>query len=386
MPYLDLIPASGIRKIFDRASELEGQGKRILHLEIGRPDFDSPSSAKAAVMTALNEGRVHYTENRGIPKLRRLIAEKLRDDNNLHYDPESEIVVTNGTSEGVAMAMAALAGPGDEVIVPTPSWSHYVSCATLFGATPVELALKADNDYQLTREAVEKLVSERTRVLVVNTPNNPSGAVYPEKELRSILELCLERSIYILSDEIYDYFCFGGERHVSIAALPNAKPICVVANGFSKTYSMTGWRLGYVASSAEIAAKLNKAHQYLTVCANSFAQHGACAALADDEGRQFLEKMTESFERRWRITNQLLSEIKCLRLPRSAGAFYAFPSFDYKGMSADQLCAYLLEEGGVATVPGTAFGEAHKDAFRIAYSVNETELAEALTIIKNLLA
>ena len=386
MSFLDLVPSSGIRKIFDRAAQIEQSGKKVYHLEIGRPDFDSPSFAKVAAMRALNEGKVHYTENRGIPLLRKEIANKLASEIDAKYNPETEIVVANGTTEAVAMAISALVGLGDEVIVPTPAWSHYQCCTSIFGGVQIQLPLKAENDYQLTAAEVEPLITSKTKLLVVNSPNNPTGAVYSERNLREIFELCKSKNIYILSDEIYDYFSFDGERHVSIAGFPGGKDLCIVANGFSKAYSMTGWRIGYVASNAELSAKMNKAHQYFTVCANSFAQYGAAEVLHNDEGRKFAENMAEVFERRWQMVNEILSDISCLKVPRCCGAFYVFPTFDYKGMTSEQFCSYLLEEGNVATVPGNVFGDHFDNCFRIAFSTADEDLKSGLGIIKELLS
>jgi len=385
-PFLDAVPPSGIRKIFDTAMQIEKSGKKVFHFEIGRPDFDSPPAAKVAAMRALNEGKVHYTENRGVLELRKAIALKLQEESDLEYDIATEIIVTSGTTEAIAMIMSALVGPGDEVIVPTPAWSHYDSCTVMFGGVTKQLPLKRENDYQLEAKEVEKLITKNTRLLVVNSPNNPTGAVFTEKNLREIFELCKKHNIYILSDEIYDYFSFDGTRHVSIASFPGAKEICILINGFSKAYSMTGWRIGYAASSEEVSQKLNKAHQYLTVCANSFAQYGAAVMLGTVEGEKFVETMTTEFAKRWKIVTEALSKISCLKLPNCSGAFYVFPSFEYKGMNSQQFCSYLLEEGGVATVPGNVFGDHFDNCFRLAYSASEADLRGGLEVMQKLLS
>lgn len=389
MPIIDQIMPSGIRSIFDRARALELDGAKIYHFEIGQPDFDSPNCVKAAASAALKSGNVHYTPNRGLPELRRLISEKLEAENGLSYDSEHELIVTNGASEAVAMAMCALVGTGDEVIIPTPAWSHYHACATLFGATPIELPLTADDGYCLTAAKIENSITPRSKLLVINSPNNPTGAVYSVQHLAEIYDLCRRRSVRILSDEIYEYFTYGNARHHSIAALPGAKEHCVVVNGFSKAYSMTGWRLGYIAANKQISASLNKAHQYLTVCANSFAQAGACAAFSK-EGKEFARKMTATFGRRVEIAKQILGNIKGVSVPAASGAFYLFPTIhfkvDGKHLYCEELCRTLLEEAHIALVPGTVFGHHHVNSVRLAYSCSEEDLRHGLAALSHFLS
>lgn len=376
----DLSP-SGIRAIFDRAQQLEAEGRRIVHLEIGRPHASSPPEAVEAARRALADGLVHYTANRGLPELRAEIARRLARDGR-EYDPDTEIVVTAGGSEAVVAALAALLEPGDEAIVLEPAWPHYAPILRLAGAVPVTVAATAPGRLLPDPEAIAAAAGPRTRAIVVSSPCNPSGAVFPRPLLEAIARLCAERDLYAISDEIYEAFVYGDARHHSIAACEGMREQTVVVNSCSKTYAMTGWRVGWAAAPAPIATRINTVHQYLSVCAPSFAQAGALAALR--EGDAFVAALVAEYAQRRDEVVAAFADLPGADLPTADGAFYAFPRID--GIDdAEPLAARLLEEHGVAVVPGRVFGDAYASHLRISYAVERETLAEGLAAIREAL-
>jgi aspartate/methionine/tyrosine aminotransferase len=370
---LDAVPFSPVRQIFDRVSQLERDGASVIHLEIGRPDFDTPKHIKQAAYRALAEGQVHYTSNYGVPPLREAIAHKLRRDNHIEYDPRSEIVVTAGVSEGIMAAMLALLDPGDEVLIPEPVFPPFEMAARIAGAVPVPVHAKPENGYQPTRLDCEQRVSDRTRMLVVVTPGNPSGVVYTEGTLRALAGFAVDHDLLVVSDEIYEQLIYDGRRHVSCASLPGMRARTVTLNGFSKSYAMTGWRLGYMAADAKLVGALLKVHQYSVVCACSVSQWAGFAAL---EGPQdCLRDMVAEFDRRRRLLVERLRPVKVLCFPEPQGALYAYLDVSGLGATAEQLASDLLEEARVAVVP---WGTNH---LRISYANSYDNLDEALTRI-----
>jgi aminotransferase len=363
---------SGIRAIFDRALELERAGHSIVHMEIGRPHLDSPAEAKRAAVAALEAGAVHYTANRGIPELRAALGAARG------YDPETEVVVTAGGSEAVAAAMMALLEPGDEVLVPTPAWPHYAAHAALAGCRAVEVPCRPEDGFEPDPERLQAAADERARMLVVSSPSNPTGAVVGEDTLEGLAALCAERDLIALSDEIYARFTYGGAGHVSIATLPGMRERTVVADSFSKAYSMTGWRVGYAAAPAELAARINAVHQYLSVCAPSFAQAGALAAL--EHGGPFVERMVAEYDERRRALLDGVDGLVGLREPR--GAFYAFPDVG----DGTAVARGVLDDAGVATVPGEVFGAGFERHLRLSYAIGPDELAEGVARIRDYLS
>ncbi len=378
------IPFSGIRKMMERAHELERQGKPIIHLEIGEPDFDTPSHIKRAAASSLEAGMVHYTSNYGIPELRSAIAEKLRRDNQLEYDPGSEIIVTVGANEAVFLAVMAVVNPGDEVLVPDPSWLHYYHCITLAGGRPVSVPLREENGFRLHPQDVEQAITERTRMLIVVTPHNPTGAVLREDDLATLSAIACKRNLLVLADEIYERLVYDSAKHFSIGRLPGMRQRTLTVNGFSKAYSMTGWRLGYVAGPREIMDVLIRVHQYTTVCATSFAQSGAVAAYRGPQ--EFVEDMRLEFAERRRLMLDHLERIPGVTCARPEGAFYAFPSIRAFGRPSEALAMHLLEDGLIATVPGSAFGTNGEGYLRLAYSNSRGKIEEAMERMQQSLA
>jgi aminotransferase len=380
---LDSIPFSDIRRVLERATELEKAGRKILHFEIGRPDFDTPAPIKEAAITALNAGQVHYSSNYGIPSLRAAIAEKLERDSGLHYRPEDEIIVTVGANEAVGAAFLALLDPGDEVLVPDPAWLHYRWCAQLCGATVVPVPCRADDEFVPDPATVAALITPRTRMILVNSPNNPTGAVYSLEVLEEIARLSQKHDLLVLSDEIYERMVYGGARHHSLASLPGMWERTLTVNGLSKAYSMTGWRLGFVAAPKPLSDLMIRVHQYTVSGATTFAQFGAVEAYTGDQG--VVDEMVASFDRRRRILVDGLGTIRGLTCPEPRGAFYAFPSVTGTGRSSVELADLLLEEAGVAVVPGDSFGGAGVGHLRFSYAASDDDLREGVARIGEVL-
>jgi len=376
---LDAIPFSDIRRVLERATQLERAGRKILHFEIGRPDFDTPRPIKDAAIKALQDGQVHYSSNYGIPSLRAAIAEKLERDNGLHYRPEDEIIVTVGANEAVGAAFLALLDPGDEVLVPDPAWLHYRWCAQLCGARVVPVPCHADDEFVPDPGLVAGLITPRTRMLVVNTPNNPTGAVYPRAVLESLAELARKHDLLVLSDEIYERMVYGGAQHHSLASLPGMWERTLTVNGLSKAYSMTGWRLGLVAAPKPLSDLMVRVHQYTVSGATTFAQFGAVEAYTGDQG--VVDEMVASFDRRRRIIVDGLRTIKGFTCPEPRGAFYAFPSVAGTGRTSAELADLLLEEAGVAVVPGDSFGDTGAGHLRFSYAASDDDLREGVARI-----
>ncbi len=359
-----------------RAWELEAEGKSVIHLEIGRPDFDTPSHIKAAAQKALDEGKVHYTSNYGVPEIRQAIAGKLRAENGLEFDEDGEIAVTIGANEAVFMAVMAFINEGDEVLVPDPSWLNYFHCVTLGGGVPVSVPLRAEKGFRMDADDVARLITSRTRMLVVMSPHNPTGAVLDQSYLEALAAVAREHDLLVLSDEIYEKLLYDGAVHHSIGALQDMRERTLVVNGFSKSYSMTGWRLGYVAAPRELMDVLIRVHQYTVLCATSFGQYGAVAAY---EGPQdCVSVMREEFARRRKLILGRLRAMAGIECSVPDGAFYAFPSIHALGRSSEDVAAHLLEDAYVATVPGSAFGRYGEGYIRLAYSNSYENIEEAM--------
>ena len=378
------VPFSGIRKMMARAGELEQAGNPVIHLEIGRPDFDTPDHIKEAAKTALDEGKVHYTSNYGVPEIRRAIAEKLRSENQLDFDQNTEIAVTIGANEGVFLAIMAAINEGDEVLVPDPSWLNYFYCVAIAGGVPVSIPLRAEQGFRMDPEDVAKAITPRTRMLVVMSPHNPTGAVLELEYLEALAKVARERNLLVLSDEIYEKMLYDGATHHSIGSLPGMRERTLVVNGFSKTYSMTGWRLGYIAAPKTLMDILIRVHQYTVVCATSFAQYGAVAAY---EGSQdCVREMQAEFTRRRELILRRLQAMERIDCIVPEGAFYAFPSIQALGRSADAVAEHLLEDAFIATVPGSAFGKYGEGYVRFAYSNSYENIEEAMDRMEKSLA
>ncbi len=373
-PRIAAFKGSGIRRVFEAARALERDGVTLTHMEIGRPDFDTPAHIKAAATDALARGEVHYTPNAGLPALRQAVAEKLLRDNGIRVDPEREILITIGAKEAVFISLYAFLEPGDEVLVPTPIWPDYLTTVRVVGGNPIPVAGKMETGYQVDPAAVEAAVTARTKMLVVHSPTNPTGAVLDRGTLAALAEIAIRHDLLVISDEIYEKLIYDGAEHVSIASLPGMAERTLTINGFSKAYSMTGWRLGYVAGPAPLIASLLKAHQITTTCATSFAQWGGVTAYRGDQA--CVGEMAREFDRRRRLVVGAVQQMPGVRLAVPRGAFYVFPDFSAFGLPDGELAEYLLREAHLAAVPGSEFGE--PGHLRFSYAAQYETIADGM--------
>ncbi len=364
------IKPSGIRKFFDIVLETEG----AISLGVGEPDFDTPWHIRDEGIYSLEKGRTFYTSNSGLKELRTEISEYIRRTQGVTYDPVKEVFVTVGGSEAIDLALRAMVDPGDEVLIPQPSYVSYEPCAILADAVPVIIELKEENQFRLTAEEVLEKVTDRTKILVLPFPNNPTGAIMEKSDLEAIAKVVLDKDLYVISDEIYGELTYSG-KHVSIVSLPGMKERTILINGFSKAYAMTGWRLGYACGPEEIMAQMVKVHQFAIMCAPTTSQYAAVEALRN--GDADVQNMREQYNHRRRY---LLSEFKRLGLPcfEPFGAFYVFPCIRKFGMSSDEFCTRLLKEEKLAVVPGTAFGDSGEGYIRISYAYSLENLKAAM--------
>lgn len=365
------IKPSGIRKFFDIVSEMED----AISLGVGEPDFDTPWHIRDEGIYSLEKGRTFYTSNSGLKELKIEICNYLKRRFNLEYDYQHEVIVTVGGSEAIDIALRAMINPGEEVIIPQPSYVSYEPCAILADAVPVIINLKAENEFRLTAEELEAAITDKTKVLVLPFPNNPTGAVMERKDLEAIAKVIIDHDIFVISDEIYAELSYGKERHVSIAELPGMKERTVLINGFSKAYAMTGWRLGYCCAPAVIMEQMLKIHQFAIMCAPTTSQYAAVEAMRNGDGD--VERMCEEYNQRRRY---LMHAFKEMGLPcfEPFGAFYVFPCIKEFGMTSDEFATRFLEEEKVAVVPGSAFGECGEGFLRISYAYSLDNLKVAI--------
>ena len=366
---VETIQPSGIRKFFDIVSEMED----VISLGVGEPDFDTPWHIRDEGIYTLEKGRTFYTSNSGLKELRVAIAEYLRRRYEVSYDPLHEILVTVGGSEGIDVALRAMLDPGDEVLIPEPCYVSYVPCVVLADGVPVTIELKEENQFRLTKEELLAAITDKTKILVMPFPNNPTGGVMRREDLEEIAQVCIEKDIYVLSDEIYSELTYGAD-HVSIASLPGMKERTLLINGFSKSYAMTGWRLGYICGPQVIVEQMTKIHQFAIMCAPTNSQYAAVEALR--HGDADVAQMRTAYDQRRRYLMHAFKEMG-LSCFEPFGAFYVFPCIKEFGMSSDEFATRLLEEEHVAVVPGSAFGACGEGFVRIsyAYSLENLKLA-----------
>ena len=364
------MPSSGIRKFFDILDSMTD----VTALTVGQPDFVTPWKIREAGIESLESGKTYYTSNAGTLELRKEISNYMNRRFDLHYDPVKEVVVTVGGSEAIDMAMRTLLQPGDEVIIPTPCFVCYEPLCKMTGAVPVIVETRNEDKFKLTPELLESAITEKTKMLVLAYPNNPTGAIMDAEDLEKIAQILREKQIIVLSDEIYAELTYG-RRHVSIASLPEMWERTVVVSGFSKAYAMTGWRLGYICAPAPLARQMLKIHQYAIMCAPTTSQFAAIEALKN--GDEDIRMMVEEYDRRRHYIYEGLKAIgiDCFE-PK--GAFYAFPCISSTGMTSEEFCEKLLYEQHVAVVPGTAFGASGEGQVRCCYAVATDKIREAM--------
>ncbi|MBE6025104.1 MAG: aminotransferase class I/II-fold pyridoxal phosphate-dependent enzyme [Cellulosilyticum sp.] len=368
------VPPSGIRKFFDIVNEMGD----AISLGVGEPDFDTPWHIREEGIYSLEKGKTFYSANAGVLELREEICRYMKRRFDLSYDAKTQSIVTVGGSEGIDIALRLLAGPGDEVLVPEPSFVSYKPCTIYAGATPVPLVTKAENQFKLTAEELKVAITPKTKVLILPYPNNPTGAIMEEEDLEAIAEVLRETNIMVISDEIYAELTYG-KQHVSFASIEGMYERTVVLSGFSKAYAMTGWRLGYALGPAPVIAQMIKIHQFAIMCAPSTSQFAAIEAMKN--GDEDVKMMCESYNQRRRFMVDRFRKMG-LECFEPEGAFYVFPCIKSTGMNSNEFCETLLKEEKVAVVPGTAFGECGEGFVRCSYAYSIEALKEALTRIE----
>ena len=364
------IEPSGIRKFFDVVNEM----KDAISLGVGEPDFDTPWRIREEGIYSLEKGRTFYTSNSGLKELKEEICNYIQRKTSGVYDPKSEVVVTVGGSEGIDIAMRAMLDPGDEVLIPQPSYVSYLPCAVLAGGVPVVIPLQNKNEFKLTREELEAAITPRTKILVLPFPNNPTGSIMTREDLEPIAEVVKEHDLFVISDEIYSELSYQGE-HVSIAEFPGLRERTIMINGFSKGFAMTGWSLGYACGPAEIIEQMIKIHQFAIMCAPTNSQYAAIEGLRNCQPE--VDEMREAYNQRRRF---LMHEFRRIGLKcfEPYGAFYVFPDVSEFGMTSEEFATRFLEEERVAVVPGTAFGASGEGFIRISYAYSLEDLKVAL--------
>ncbi len=364
------IAPSGIRKFFDIVSEM----KDAISLGVGEPDFDTPWRIRDEAIYSLEQGRTFYTSNAGLMPLKEGIRDYLIRRCGVSYDPKHEILITVGGSEAIDIAMRAMLDPGDEVLIPQPSYVSYLPCAILANGTPVPIELKAENEFRLTAQELEEAITEKSKLLVLPFPNNPTGAIMEKKDLEAIAEVVEKYDLYVLSDEIYSELTYNGD-HVSIASLPGMKERTVLINGFSKAFAMTGWRLGYACAPAVIIEQMLKIHQFAIMCAPTTSQYAAVEAINNCDADVADMRSQYDARRKYLMRRFERMGLECFE---PFGAFYTFPCIKEFGMTSDEFATRFLKEKKVAVVPGTAFGDCGEGFIRISYAYSMDNLKEAL--------
>ena len=376
---MEALPFSEIRVMMEKATQMQKNGEDVIHMEIGRPDFDTPQVIKEAANQALANGNVFYTSNYGTPELRQAIADKLKRDNGIDYKAE-EILVTIGVGEGTYAAVAAFTEPGDEILVPDPVWLNYINVPHFFGAVPVSYKLREENDYQIDLDEIEGLITSKTRMLVINTPGTPTGVVQSQETLEKLAEIAKKHDLIVVSDEIYEKLVYDGAKHVSIAALPGMKERTITLNGFSKCYSMTGWRLGYVAAPVEFIKAMVRVHAYINTCAPSFVQEAGITAL--EKAEPDVQEMVKEYQLRRDYTVSAINAIDGLSCKTPGGAFYIFVNIKELGKTSAEMADYLLDTAKIAAVPGSAFGPQGEGYIRLSYACSYERIVEAMDRLK----
>ena len=366
---------SGIRKYFDLVSEMDD----VISLGVGEPDFDTPWHIRDEGIYSLEKGRTYYTSNAGLMELREEISSYVKRKYEAEYDPKTEILVTVGGSEAIDLAMRAMLNPGDEVLIPQPSFVAYEPCAVMADGVVKTIDLKEENEFRLTAQELRDSISDRTKILVLPFPNNPTGAIMTREDLEAIAKVIIEKDLIVVSDEIYSELTYYGEQHVSIASLPGMRERTILLNGFSKAFAMTGWRLGYACGPQEVIAQMTKLHQFAIMSAPTTSQYAAIEALKN--GEEDVLEMREAYNGRRRYLMQAFREmgLKCFE---PYGAFYVFPCIKEFGMTSEEFAQKLLEEEKVAVVPGSAFGDCGEGYIRISYAYSLEDLKIALAHIR----
>ena len=370
---------SGIRKIVSRANELQKQGRDIIHFDLGEPDFDTPEYIKKATINAIEEGKVHYPPIAGIEELKQSISRKLNNDNGLNYTPE-EIIVTAGVAQGMFASILCFLNQGEEILIPDPGYLSYIYIPKIAQGIVNTYTLKEENNFQIDFEEIEEKITEKTKMIVLISPNNPTGSILERETLEKVAEIAQKNNMLVISDEIYEKLIYDDYKNYSIAALPGMKERTIILNGFSKYYAMTGWRLGYMAADKSLIDPMVRFCFYNTTSANSFVQWGAITGLEGDNTPS--EEMRAEYQKRRDYLVENINKIDKLSCLKPTGAFYVFVNISKTGMDGEAFANLLLEKEGIATVPGINFGEQGKDFIRISYATSFEDIVKAIPRIK----
>ncbi len=377
---LELVNPSEIRKLFDLAQGVEG----LISLGIGEPDFDTPEHIKEYAKEALDRGMTHYGPNAGLMMLREAIAEKLRKQNGIDADPKTQIMVTVGANQGFLMGLATFLKDCEEVLIPSPMFVSYAPAVILAGGKPVEVPTYEENEFRLSVDDLKKHVTGKTRALIINTPNNPTGAVLTKRDLEEIADFAVEHDLMVFSDEVYEHFVYDGVKNHSIASLDGMFERTITVNGFSKTFAMTGWRLGFVVAPEWVIERMTRFQMYNSTCPVTFAQYAAARALRDERSWKAVEEMRKEYDRRRNLVWKRLNEMG-LPTVKPKGAFYIFPRIKDTGLTSKEFSELMLMEAKVAVVPGSAFGKAGEGYVRISYATAYEQLEEAMDRMEKVL-
>ena len=381
---LEKVEASPIRTILDRAAVLRGEGKPVIPFSAGEPDFNTPTDIKEATIRAITNNQTKYTSNRGYPALRKVLQDYIQRETGQEYDPETEILVTSSAAEALNNTIMTFVDEGDEVIVLTPAFISYKCLVNMCGAKYIDIPMDPEKGFQVDIEAVKAAVSDKTKMLILNNPSNPTGAVFSREVLEEICKLAVERNFLVLSDEIYSRLVYDGAQFHSVASFPGMRDRAVIISGFSKTFAMTGWRVGYIATDAKLAARILRTHQYSTTCSPTFIQVALAESMDTSRTRKQVEEMIQAFANRRKLIMKLLDEIPQLSYVKPYGAFYIMVDVSGLGMTSTEFAQKLLEEKYVATVPAVGLDDKTGKFVRFSYATSEENIQEGLRRIKEM--
>lgn len=381
---LEKVEASPIRTILDRAAVLRGEGKPVIPFSAGEPDFNTPTDIKEATIRAITNNQTKYTSNRGYPALRKVLQDYIQRETGQEYDPETEILVTSSAAEALNNTIMTFVDEGDEVIVLTPAFISYKCLVNMCGAKYIDIPMDPEKGFQVDIEAVKAAVSDKTKMLILNNPSNPTGAVFSREVLEEICKLAVERNFLVLSDEIYSRLVYDGAQFHSVASFPGMRDRAVIISGFSKTFAMTGWRVGYIATDAKLAARILRTHQYSTTCSPTFIQVALAESMDTPRTRKQVEEMIQAFTNRRKLIMKLLDEIPQLSYVKPYGAFYIMVDVSGLGMTSTEFAQKLLEEKYVATVPAVGLDDKTGKFVRFSYATSEENIQEGLRRIKEM--
>jgi aspartate aminotransferase len=377
---IDVLSESMTVAVSDRARELQQRGVKVVNLGGGDPDFNTPPHIVAAAVTAMNQGLTHYVASKGIPELRKAITAKLQRDNHVAYDPDTEVIVTASGKLALYITLAAMIEPGDEVLYFDPAWVSYEPMIRMLDGIPVDVPLRPEDNFLLDGDVLKSRITPRTKAMILNSPNNPTGRVLTRDELNIVARSAQEHGFWVLSDEIYEHIIYDKHQHISLAALPGMRDLTVTLNGMSKAYAMTGWRLGYLGAPAPLCEQILKVQQHVVTCAPSFVQAAGVAALQGPQG--CVAEMVAEYDRRRRFMTDALNALPGVHCPLPEGAFYLFPRVTHRGMDSNALAKFMIEEAHVAVTPGAAFGQTGTQNVRLTFATSMANLQQAVEQLK----